>query len=176
MPSKPKMKTKITALLLLAGAILAPTHETKAQDATAALITAAAGAGGYAIGNSFKDQWEYAPIVGAAVLPALANWGYSVFKNKSDEDKIKYYISGRNYERWIRSQETWYQSTLDPTTGRPQAFSGLEAMNDGMPTASADSETRQPITHVYTTPVKLPAGTYNGVPYTERIADFPRLP
>jgi len=166
--------------LLALSILLLPFAVPQAQaqlDATGALLTAAAGAGGYAIGKQFENQWQYAPVVGAAVLPALANWGYGMFKNKTDEDKIEYYLSGRNYERWIHSQEIWYQSTLDPYTGRPQAFSGLEAMNDGMPAGStSQNPTEEKITKVYTVPVKMPAGTYEGTPYTERITEFPKLP
>jgi hypothetical protein len=153
----------------------------KAQDATAAILTAGAGAGGYIIGKAAE-----LPAAGTAALagglPLLANFGYGFFKNKNDEDKIKYYISGRNYERWIRSNETWYQSTLDPYTGRPQAFSGLNAMDDGMPknagnaNGNSGGNNSDVVNKVYTVPVKMPAGTYNGVPYTERITDFPKLP
>lgn len=145
-------------------------------DAAALALTGGAGAAGLAIGNQFADQWAAAPYVAAGVLPALVNWGYSIFKSKNDEDKIKYYISGRNYERWIRSQETWYVSTLDPYTGRPQAFSGLNAMDDGMPPQNQSANGSQGINHVYTVPVKMPAGTYGGVPYTERLSEFPKLP
>jgi hypothetical protein len=164
---------------LVSGAICllgTPRAEAQALDAASILLTAAAGAGGFAFGDQFTDEWSAAPYVGAAVLPALVNWGYSAFKSKGDEEKIKYYLSGRNYERWIRSQETWYQSTLDPYTGRPQAFSGLEAMEDGMPTGGSGGRNGQPISHVYTVPVKMPAGTYGGVPYTERVTEFPKLP
>lgn len=152
--------------------------EANAQlDAAAILLTGAAGAGGYALGNQWADQWQAAPYVAAGVLPALVNWGYNIFKSKNDEDKIKYYISGRNYERWIRSHEIWYQSTLDPYTGRPQAFTGLNAMNDGMPPGSLDGGAEATsIDQVYTVPVKMPAGTYGGIPYTERITEFPKLP
>jgi hypothetical protein len=162
-------------LFVSTAALTTPAH---GQDATSAILTAAGGAGGFAIGNQYKDQWGAAPYVGAAVLPVLANWGYGIFKNKSDEDKIKYYISGRNYERWIQSQSVWYQSTLDPYTGRPPAFSGLNAMNDGMPKQdpNAQSGENSKITKVYTIPVKVPAGTYDGTPYTERITEFPKLP
>jgi hypothetical protein len=145
-------------------------------DAASIVLTGAAGAAGYALGNQFTDQWAAAPYVGAAVIPAIVNWGYNIFRNKNDEDKIKYYLSGRNYERWIRSQETWYISTLDPYTGRPQAFSGLNAMDDGMPEQTQNGSSDQGINHVYTVPVKMPAGTYGGVPYTERITEFPKLP
>jgi hypothetical protein len=153
-------------------------HNSNAQfDAGAIALTGAAGAAGLALGNQWADQWQAAPYVAAGVLPALVNWGYSIFKNKNDEDKIKYYISGRNYERWIRSQETWYISTLDPYTGRPQAFSGLNAMDDGMPASEMGSQqSSQGINHLYTVPVKMPAGTYGGVPYTERVTEFPKLP
>lgn len=145
-------------------------------DAASLVLTGAAGAAGYALGDQFTDQWAAAPYVGAAVIPALVNWGYNIFKSKNDEEKIKYYISGRNYERWIRSQETWYTSTLDPYTGRPQAFSGLNAMEDGMPDVSMGSQSANDISHVYTVPVKMPAGTYGGIPYTERVTEFPKLP
>lgn len=145
-------------------------------DAASILLTGAAGAAGLALGNQWEGQWANAPYVAAAVVPALVNWGYNIFKNKSDEDKIKYYISGRNYERWIRSQEVWYQSTLDPYTGRPQAFSGLNSMDEGMPANSGMSAGEREIDEVYTVPVKMPAGTYDGVPYTERITEFPKLP
>jgi hypothetical protein len=144
-------------------------------DAASALITAAAGAGGYAIGESFKNQWQGAPYLGAALAPAIANFGYNAFKNKNEEEKLKYYLSGRNYERWIQSQKTWYQSTLDPYTGRPQAFSGLLEMDRGMPTAP-NSKINPDIDQVYTIPIKIPAGTYDGTPYTERITEFPKLP
>jgi hypothetical protein len=146
-------------------------------DAAAIALTGAAGAAGLAIGEQWADQWQAAPYVAAGVLPALVNWGYNIFKSKNDEDKIRYYISGRNYERWIRSQETWYVSTLDPYTGRPQAFSGLNAMDDGMPAQEqGTAQGVQGINHVYTVPVKMPAGTYGGVPYTERLSEFPKLP
>lgn len=172
---------KITPKLmvaLLTGVSIFSTPKASAQiDAGAALLTAAAGAGGLAIGNAFTNQWGPASYVGAAALPLLANWGYGVFKSKSDEDKIKYYLSGRNYERWMQSQQIWYQSTLDPYTGRPQAFSGLNAMDDGIPASGTqDASSTRSIAHVYTSPVKLPSGTYEGVPYTERVVEFPRLP
>lgn len=148
----------------------------RSQDATGALISAGAGAAGLLLGNQWVDQWAGAPYAAAAILPAIANFGYGMFKKKSDEDKIKYYISGRNYERWVQSQETWYQSTLNPYTGRPQAFSGLNEMDTGLPEGSGEKEGATSITHVYTVPVKLPAGTYGGIPYTERIGEFPKLP
>lgn len=166
----------ITATLMLAMLTPMPQENAKAFDAASLLLTGAAGAGGFALGNEFVDQWAAAPYVAAGVLPMLVNWGYSIFKNKNDEDKIRYYISGRNYERWIRSQETWYVSTLDPYTGRPQAFTGLNSMNDGMPPNTQAGESSQGINHVYTVPVKMPAGTYGGVPYTERLTEFPKLP
>jgi hypothetical protein len=166
--------------ILTAAALLSPLCQQNSHaqfDAAAIALTGAAGAAGLAIGNEWQDQWSAAPYVAAGVLPALVNWGYNIFKSKNDEDKIKYYISGRNYERWIRSQETWYVSTLDPYTGRPQAFTGLEAMNDGMPQSSQETgQSSQGISHVYTVPVKMPAGTYGGVPYTERVTEFPKLP
>lgn len=172
------MKTKLNLLLTttLIFGFLSLTEKSNAQDATAALLTALGGAGGYAIGKAFEKEWQHAPIAGAAILPMIANWGYNAFKKKSDEEKIKYYISGRNYERWLQSQKIWYQSTLDPYTGRPQAFSGLEAMDDGIPEQFKQKSAKEDIAHVFTIPVRLPAGTYNGVPYTERIAAFPKLP
>jgi hypothetical protein len=174
-------KTKnIFGILSISLAILVSpmsTQTSNAQvDAASILLTGAAGAAGLALGNQWEGQWANAPYVMAAAVPALVNWGYNIFKSKNDEEKIKYYISGRNYERWIRSQEVWYQSTLDPYTGRPQAFSGLNAMDEGMPPSSGGSIAEQEIDQVYTVPVKMPAGTYDGVPYTERITEFPKLP
>jgi len=160
---------------ILASVATAPKAEAQV-DAASILLTGAAGAAGLALGNQWEGQWANAPYVMAAAVPALVNWGYNIFKSKNDEEKIKYYISGRNYERWIRSQEVWYQSTLDPYTGRPQAFSGLNAMDDGMPPGSNAGSTSGEIDQVYTVPVKMPAGTYDGVPYTERITEFPKLP
>lgn len=175
---KKLISLKTLTVALVSTAILFQAQpRANAQDATGALLSAAAGAGGLLLGNQFQNQWAGAPYAAAAILPAVANWGYGLFKKKSDEDKIKYYISGRNYERWIQSQETWYQSTLDPHTGRPQAFTGLNEMDAGMPAAGSDSGSEaKSITHLYTVPVRLPAGTYDGVPYTERIAEFPKLP
>ncbi len=165
----------LTTIVITSSPII--TSNANAQfDAASIALTGAAGAAGLALGNQWADQWEAAPYVAAGVLPALVNWGYNIFKSKNDEDKIKYYISGRNYERWIRSQETWYVSTLDPYTGRPQAFSGLNAMDDGMPPQTQANGNAQGINHVYTVPVKMPAGTYGGVPYTERVTEFPKLP
>jgi hypothetical protein len=170
-----KNKTILTLGICCTIFLGTPTKSNAQLDAAAILLTGAAGAGGYALGNQWANQWQAAPYVMAGVLPALANWGYNIFKSKSDEDKIKYYISGRNYERWIRSHEIWYSSTLDPYTGRPQAFSGLNAMEDGMPKMAPNSDDFS-IDETYTVRVKMPAGTYDGVPYTERIADFPKLP
>jgi hypothetical protein len=48
-------------------------------------------------------------------------------------------------------------------------------MEDGMPQVAKQGG-EQGIDHVYTIPVKMPAGTYGGVPYTERITEFPKLP
>ena len=171
------MKTplkNITPLIAIIATITVFTIKTNAQDATSAIITAAGGAGGFAIGNALKlGAGGTAALAGA--IPMIADFGYNIFKNKEDENKIEYYISGRNYERWIQSQTIWYQSTLDPYTGRPQAFSGLNAMNDGMPKQEENTGNKQ-ITEVYTVPVKVPAGTYEGTPYTERVTDFPKLP
>ena len=175
MKTKNPLSKRIAVMLAVAICASAMTESAKSQDATAALITAGAGAAGVLLGNQWVDQWAGAPYAAAAILPAIANFGYGMFKKKSDEDKIKYYISGRNYERWVQSQETWYQSTLDPYTGRPQAFSGLNEMDAGLPETSGQTKAA-PITHVFTVPVKLPAGTYGGVPYTERIGEFPKLP
>jgi hypothetical protein len=176
---KTSNRTARTKLLLVGTlalvALACPSERVQAQDATAALVSAGAGAAGVLLGNQWVDQWAGAPYAAAAILPAIANFGYDMFKKKSDEDKIKYYISGRNYERWVQSQETWYQSTLNPHTGRPQAFSGLNEMDAGMPDTSGETGATS-ITHVYTVPVRLPAGTYGGTPYTERITEFPKLP
>jgi hypothetical protein len=49
-------------------------------------------------------------------------------------------------------------------------------MDEGMPPSSGGSIAEQEIDQVYTVPVKMPAGTYDGVPYTERITEFPKLP
>jgi hypothetical protein len=173
------MKSKFTFTTAIAIATLSmafSTPKASAQDASGALITAATGAIGYAIGNQFEDSWGGAPYAGAGIGAALGNWGYNSFRKKSDAEKMKYYISGANYQRWIMSQEIWYQSTLNPHTGRPQAFSGLNAMDDGMPQNHGQPQPKQDISHVYTVPVKLPAGTYQGVPHTERIGQFPKLP
>jgi hypothetical protein len=172
------MKKLLLALCLTTplSPIFTPTTSYSQMDAAGALLTAAAGAGGFAIGESFKDQWQAAPYVGAALAPVLANWGYGAFKTKTEEEKLKFYLSGRNYERWIQSQKTWYQSTLDPHTGRPQAFTGLLEMDRGLPSVSQTNLDSVDIGHIYTIPVKLPAGTYQGVPYTERVEGFPKLP
>jgi hypothetical protein len=180
MKKKNKLYSK-SVLPIIAGALLTinplvPTEANAQIDAASILLTGAAGAAGLALGEQWSDQWSAAPYAMAAVVPALVNWGYNIFKSKNDEEKIKYYISGRNYERWIRSQEVWYQSTLDPYTGRPQAFSGLNAMDDGMPPGYGRQASNMEIDQVYTVPVKMPAGTYDGVPYTERITEFPKLP
>lgn len=169
----------ITAVVVATGVLASQLQPQPAlaQDATAALLSAGAGAAGLLLGNQWESQWAGAPYAAAAILPAIANFGYGMFKKKSDEDKIKYYISGRNYERWMQSQETWYQSTLNPYTGRPQAFSGLNEMDSGLPESAVSTQAgASSITHVYTVPVKLPAGTYGGVPYTERVGEFPKLP
>lgn len=172
-----KHRTKILQITAIAVAAAFIQPQAKAQDAASALLTAGAGAAGLLLGNQFTNNWSGWPYVAAATIPAIANFGYGMFKKKSDEDKIKYYISGRNYERWVQSQEVWYQSTLNPYTGRPQAFSGLNEMDAGLPeNYNAQGQTTNSITHVYTVPVRLPAGTYGGVPYTERVGEFPKLP
>jgi len=168
------MKKHTFAILLSATLTITSPIASAQIDAAGALLTAAAGAGGYAIGEQFKDQLEIAPYLGAAIAPALANWGYSAFKSKNEEEKLKFYLSGRNYERWVQSQKVWYQSTLDPYTGRPQAFTGLSEMDRGIDTPLADGNSD--INHIFTVPVKVPSGTYGGTPYVERIEPFPKLP
>lgn len=170
-----KTKNHLALVSLLAFTALTP-NPTQAQDATTTILSGLAGLGGFAIGNSVKSSFSAAPAVGAAVLPAIVNFGYDVYKTKQDEEKVKYYISGRNYERWIRSQTTWYTSTLDPYTGRPPAFSGLTSMDDGLPKKSEQTVAEEDIRKVYTIPVKVPAGVYDGVPRTERTVQFPKLP
>ena len=167
--------TPILFPILLLALTLNP-KPSAAQDATGPILSGLAAFGGYAIGNAAKASFSAAPALGAAILPAIVNWGYDSYKDKQDEEKVKFYISGRNYERWIRSQTTWYTSTLDPYTGRPPAFSGLNAMDDGIPPKATAQTSEEDIRKVYTVPVKMPAGVYDGVPRTERTVQFPKLP
>jgi hypothetical protein len=166
------MKSK----LIIATAILTSMSQVKAQDATSVILDGMASVGGWAIGKAISPKSSTAPIIGATVAPMLTNWGYGAFKSKDEEEKLKHYIAGRNYERWIKSQTTWYQSTLDPTTGRPPAFDGLKTMDDGIPTQKTTNADTESIKKTYTVPVKMPAGTYGGIPMTERIENFPKLP
>lgn len=171
------MKPKVLIItILLSSGILLPKQNAEATDFVSPFVSGLSGLGGALIGNQFKDQWEYAPILGAALAPLIVDFGYNIFKNKSEREKIDFYISGRNYERWIQSQKTWYQSTLDPYTGRPPAFSGLHEMDAGIPTDYAQELTQQDIAKTFSIPVKMPAGEYNGIPRTERIIPFPKLP
>jgi len=175
------MKRKFTLSALLAALTFltfSPLEEAKSQDFTSVFLNGLAASGGYLIGREFEDQWEYAPILGAAAATALVDFGYQVFRKKDNQVKVDYYISGRNYERWLQSNKIWYQSTLDPYTGRPPAFSGLTAMDDGIPKPPPGSADEQgiDITQTFSIPVKMPAGTYNGTPRTERIVPFPKLP
>lgn len=165
-----------TAAALVLIAVLTPTPKAQAQDFVGPLLSAASAVGGGIIGNQFKDQWQYAPIAGAALAPLIVDFGYNIFKGKQDKDRIDFYISGRNYERWIQSQKTWYQSTLDPYTGRPPAFSGLSEMDAGIPQDQGKDLPQEDIAQTFNIPVKLPAGEYEGIPRTERIVPFPKLP
>lgn len=170
-----KTKTLVIAILLSTG-ILFPKQNAEAMDFVSPFVSGLAGLGGAIIGDQFKDQWEYAPILGAALAPLIVDFGSQIFKNKNDRERIDFYISGRNYERWIQSQKTWYQSTLDPYTGRPPAFSGLHEMDAGMPTDHGRDLSQQDIAQTFSIPVKMPAGEYDGIPRTERIIPFPKLP
>jgi hypothetical protein len=167
---------KIQKLLLGLGFCLATSLHAQTFDLIRPLIDTGGTAAGYLIGNQFKSQNQYAPLIGAAAGSLITDFGYGIFKNKDDSAKLDYYISGRNYERWIRTQQGWYQSTLDPYTGRPPAFSGLNQMDVGIPNTAKTNSEGTPIDQVYTTPVKLQSGVYNGTPRTERIVDFPKLP
>lgn len=181
----PKNLEKSPFKKLLPCALLATTFAfgafaTKANaqyyDAARIALDLGGTAAGYLIGDQFKDQNKYAPLIGAAAGTLLTDFGYGIFKDKNDGAKLEFYISGRNYERWIRSQQGWYQSTLDPYTGRPPAFSGLNEMNIGIQANAGAHGEDIPIDSLYTTPVKLEAGVYNGTPRTERIVEFPKLP
>ena len=147
-----------------------------AQDFATPLISGLAALGGGAIGQQFVDQFQYAPILGASLAPLIVDFGYNIFKGKTENERIDFYIAGRNYERWIQSQSPWYQSTLDPYTGRPPAFSGLKEMDSGMPKPVKEDMSEEDITQVFSIPVKMPAGEYQGIPRTERIIPFPKLP
>lgn len=170
-----KLKYILTAVLLTSSTLI-PLKQAKAFDFVSPFITGLSAVGGGLIGDQFKDQWQYAPIAGAALAPLIVDFGYNIFKNKNDREKIDFYISGRNYERWIQSQKVWYQSTLDPYTGRPPAFSGLTEMDAGMPTNYGKKLSQEDIAQTFNIPVKLPAGEYQGIPRTERIVPFPKLP
>jgi hypothetical protein len=169
------MKKLILASILTL-AMLHPREQAQALDFVSPFISGLSGLGGAAIGNQFKDQWEYAPLLGAALAPLIVDFGYNLFKDKNQREKLDYYISGRNYERWIQSQKIWYQSTLDPYTGRPPAFSGLTEMDAGMPEDFGKELTQEDIAQTFSIPVKMPAGEYQGIPRTERIVPFPKLP
>ncbi len=166
---------KLTPAILLL-AVWLPTQRAEAQDFVSPLLSGLSAVGGGIIGNQFKDQWQYAPIAGAALAPLIVDFGYNIFKGKQDKDRIDFYISGRNYERWIQSQKSWYQSTLDPYTGRPSAFSGLSEMDAGVPKDQGKDIPQADISQTFNIPVKLPAGEYEGIPRTERIVPFPKLP
>lgn len=173
---KPHWKKSILGLYL-GITVLGTQPKVQAQAEFAApFISGLAGLGGAMIGNQFKNQWEYAPLAGAALAPMIVDFGYNIFKSKQDQSRIDFYISGRNYERWIQSQKTWYQSTLDPYTGRPPAFSGLSEMDAGMPKDYGVQNSQQDIAQTFSIPVKVPAGEYQGIPRTERIVPFPKLP
>lgn len=171
----PTKKTIICTLALLG--CISTVHKAQAQiDFVSPFITGLSAVAGGVIGNQFKDQWEYAPIAGAALAPLIVDFGYNIFKGKQDKERIDYYISGRNYERWIQSQKTWYQSTLDPYTGRPPAFSGLNEMDAGMPKDYGKQMDQADIAQTFSIPVRVPAGEYQGIPRTERLVPFPKLP
>lgn len=170
--------TPIAIPSILASLLFTP--QSHAQEPTLSVIQGLSALGGYAIGSAFKKDFAQAPALGAGALPILTTFGYEAYKNKNDEEKIKYYLAGRNYERWIRAQNLWYQSTLDPTTGRPPAFSGLNAMDIGLPTpppsAYSAPSSFPNLQNVYSQPVKVPAGTYDGIPKPEHYRTFPKLP
>jgi hypothetical protein len=170
------MKTKTLTLLLVGASLLAAPRPAHAQDFVTPIVSSLSALGGGAIGQQFVDQWEYAPILGASLAPLIVDFGLNIFKSKNEKEKIDFYIAGRNYERWIQTQSPWFQSTLDPYTGRPPAFSGLNEMDAGIPKTEMANPSQVDIAQTFSIPVKMPAGDYQGIPRTERIVPFPKLP
>ena len=165
------MKKRIIMLSAAIVMLITSNEKIKAQDLTRLGADAAGGVGGFLIGNHFGGATG--GLIGGGAGALITDFAMSAFQHKSDRDKLEYYISGRNYERWVESQKTWYTSTLDPYTGRPQAFSGLGYMDVGMP-PSAPVENKEDAG--INVPVKIPAGTYGGVPKVARTVEFPKLP
>lgn len=169
------MKKILTLILAIGLYAAAPTHS-QAQDLGQIGGDALAGGAGYMVGNTlFKgNPAATAATTGGAIL--LADFGQTMFARHQNEDRLRYYNSGANYQRWIQSQKEWYTSTLDPYTGRPPAFNGLGAMDDSMPkaTAATSANSGGPVYVMVT--AKVPQGNYDGVNRTARVVQFPRLP
>jgi hypothetical protein len=91
--AKSQTLNSLKGLFIATALIVTPLSNEKASaqvDAASILLTGAAGAAGLALGNQWEGEWANAPYVAAAVVPALVNWGYNIFKSKNDEEKIKY--------------------------------------------------------------------------------------
>jgi hypothetical protein len=171
----------LASAVFLTGLAAPPSAPAQTFDLANLLVQTASGLGGYLIGKTIAPHnggLQAGLGVGGALL---GNFGYGYYQKKEKDKILEAYLHGRNDERWAELHNYWYQSTLDPTTGRPPAFSGLNAMDDGLPNRG-----RRPPPNSYGAPegapqprwvpMRLPAGVYNGVPRTERIIWVPKLP
>ena len=93
------------------------------------------------------------------------------------------YLEGRAYERWGNAKKHWHTYTLDPHSGKPMAFKGLDFEN-GNDTSNSNSNsdyntdprTASEVKPAGTmVPVVVESGSYGGVDRTKRTLLFPKL-
>ena len=138
---------------------------------------------GYAIGNTQEDKFKQAGAVGAAAGALIGDYGYKKYKEKSEHKEQEAYLEGRAYERWGNAKKHWHTYTLDPHSGKPMAFKGLDFEN-GNDTSNSNSNsdyntdprTASEVKPAGTmVPVVVESGSYGGVDRTKRTLLFPKL-
>ncbi len=148
---------------------------------------AASAALGYAVGDTQSSNFKEAGAVGAAAGALIGDFAYEKVKENKVEKKTnevhQAYIDGRNFERWGNAKKHWGTYTLDPNTGDPIAFSGLdfnklqnnseEAIGSTYNTSNQRASGVLPEAKVI--PVIIEEGDYNGVNRSKRTLLFPKL-
>jgi hypothetical protein len=157
-----------------------------AQTGLADIGIKTVGAGlGYAIGQTQNDKWEAAGATGAVIGLAAADYGYKKHKSSSHAKNMNYYMSGVRYQRWGQAKKHWHTYTLDPTTGKPTAFQGLDFSNTTSNTTTKAVKSSYNINankpsavtkKAIQVPVVVSAGKHGGVERTQRTLWFPKLP
>lgn len=137
---------------------------------------------GYAIGQTQNDKFEGAGATGAAVGLLVSDWGYKKHKKSVENQKMEYYLAGIKYQRWGQANKHWHTYTLDPNTGKPPAFTGLDFGNNNSSNSistnyNKDANKSTAVTKkAIQVPVVIDEGKYGGIQRTKRTLWFPKLP